>query len=97
MTGEHLDVILKNAQAKADKTEKDGYLALPEGSTLTFYVSHDGAMLTVGRVESVRVDGELVFARTAKRETYALARSDVFAVASEGTQGQPARRAGFGS
>ena len=93
MTGDHLDVILKNAQAT--KAEKDGYSSLPEGSTLTFYVAHDGAMLTVSRVEGVRLEGELIFARTAKRETYAIARADIFAVASEGTQGEARRRAGF--
>ena len=92
MTGDHLDVILKTAQAKA---EKDGFSSLPEGATLTFYVAHGGAMLTVSRIEGVRTEGELVFARTAKRETYALARTDIFAIASEGAQGQQPRRAGF--
>ncbi len=93
MTGEHLEAILKNAQAKA---EKDGYLALPDGAVLTLYVAHDGVSLTVSRVEAVKVDGEIVYARTAKKETYALGRSDLFAVALEGAVGQPVRRAGFG-
>jgi hypothetical protein len=92
MTGDHLDAILKNAQVKS---EKDGFSALPDGATLTFYVAHDGAMLTVSRVDGVRTEGELVYARTAKRETFALARGDIFAVASEGALGQPPRRAGF--
>jgi hypothetical protein len=44
------------------------------------------------------VDGELLYARSAKRELFAIARSDVFAVALEGSTaaGQPVRRAGFG-
>jgi hypothetical protein len=50
----------------------------------------------VSRVEGVKTDGELVYARTARRETYAFAKSDLFAVAVEGAVGQPARRAGFG-
>ena len=93
MTGEHLDAILKGAQAKADK---DGYQVVPEGGALTLYVAHDGVSLTVGRVEAVKVEGELVYARTARREVFALGRSDLFAVALEGAVGLPARRAGFG-
>lgn len=93
MTGEHLEAILKQAQSKSDK---DGYTALPEGGTVTFYVAHNGVSLTVSRVEAVKLDGELVYARTAKRELYAVARADIFAVGVEGGVGQPARRAGFG-
>ncbi|WP_394820936.1 hypothetical protein [Pendulispora albinea] len=94
MTGNHLEAILKQASAKLDK---DGFLALPDGAVLTLYVAHDGASLTISKVESLRIDGELVYARTAKRETFTLVQSDVFALAVEGAQGQPARRtAGFG-
>ena len=59
MTGDHLDVILKNAQAKS---EKDGFSSLPEGATLTFYVAHDGAMLTVSRIDpnTMREDGDQI-------------------------------------
>jgi hypothetical protein len=92
MTGDHLEAILKNAQAKM---EKDGFMALPDGAALTIYVAHDGVSLTVSRVEAIKMDGEIVYARTAKRETYALGRSDLFAVAMEGAVGQPVRRAGF--
>src|ERR1700733_2944789 len=70
MTPEHFDVILKNAQAKpAAGAEKDGFLSLPEGKMLSFYVAHEGASMSVSRVEAVKLDGELVFARTTKRET----------------------------
>jgi hypothetical protein len=93
MTGEHLDTILKNAQAK---TEKDGYANLPEGASLTLYIAHDGVALTVARVEAMKVEGELVHARTVKGERYSIGRSDLFAVAIDGAVGQPARRAGFG-
>jgi hypothetical protein len=94
MTGEHLDAILKTAHATKDK---EGWLALPEGATMTIYVAHDGASLSVSRVEAVRTEGEIVYARTPKRELYALARTDVYAVGFDGTAaGQPARRAGFG-
>jgi hypothetical protein len=93
MTGEHLEAILKNAQAKA---EKDGYSAMPEGATLTLYAAHDGVPLMISRVEAVKADGDFLYARTARRETFSLSRSDLFAVALEGAVGQPARRAGFG-
>jgi hypothetical protein len=93
MTGEHLEAILKNAQAKSDK---DGYMSLGDGALLTLYAAHDGVSLTVSRVEAVKIDGEIVYARTSKKETYALGRTDLFAVALEGAVGQPVRRAGFG-
>jgi hypothetical protein len=93
MTGDHLEAILKNAQAKS---EKDGYSVLPDGATMTLYAGHDGVPLTVPRVDGVKLEGEIVYARTARRETFALSRVDLFAVALEGAVGQPARRAGFG-
>jgi len=94
MTGNHLEAILKQASAKLDK---DGFLALPDGAAVTLYVAHDGASLTVSKVEALKLDGELVSARTSKRETYTVVQSDVFALAVEGTVGQPpVRRAGFG-
>jgi hypothetical protein len=94
MTGEHLEMILKNAQTKV---EKDGFANLPDGSSLTLYIAHDGVSLTVPRVEAVKVEGELVFARTAKGERFSIGRSDLFAVAVDGAAtGAPVRRAGFG-
>jgi hypothetical protein len=92
MTREQIETVLKTAQAKQDK---EGAYVLPEGSNLAFHVSHDGASLSFQRVESVRFEGELIFARSAKA-TVALVVPDVFAVTVEGTAGQPARRpAGF--
>jgi hypothetical protein len=94
MVGEHLQAILKSAQAKADK---DGSISLPEGTTATLYVSHNGVGLTVPRVESIRLgEGGIVHARTAKRESFAVELGDVFAISLDGAQGGPARRAGFG-
>jgi len=95
MTHDHLDSILKTAHCKQDK---EGWSVVPDGGTLTLYAAHDGVSLNVGRVEALRVDGEIVYARTPKRELFALARTDLFAVALEGAaaSGQPARRAGFG-
>ncbi len=95
MTPEHFDAILKNALAKSDG-EKNGFSTLPEGTTLSLYVSHDGASLVVPKVEAVRGEGELVYAKTQKKETFTVVRSDVFAISMEGGGGTPARRAGFG-
>jgi len=95
MTGEQLETILKAAHV--GKAESDGYAPLPEGTTLSLYVAHDGGTLTIARVDGVRIDGELVYARTTKRETtYVVVRSDVFAASIDGAAGQPPRRAGFG-
>lgn len=94
MTHDQLEAILKLSQAKS---EKDGFSVLPEGTTLTVYVAHGGGTLTMGRVEAIRSDGDLVYARTSKKETFAVAGDDVFAVAMDGGAGQPPRRpAGFG-
>jgi hypothetical protein len=93
MVGDSLSAILEKANAK---TDKNGLSVLPEGTTATLYVSHNGVGLTVSRVDGVKVEKGLLHARTTKRETYVLEVGDVFAVAFEGVQGTPARRAGFG-
>ena len=93
MVGEQLQAIFKNAQAKA---EKDGFTALPEGTTATLYAAHGGVALTVSRVEAIRVDDGLLTARTVKRETYMVDITDVFALAVDGATNGPVRRAGFG-
>jgi hypothetical protein len=93
MSIELIDTILKTTQAKSDK---EGYSALPEGTTLTLYVARGGATLQVPRIEAVKTEGEFVFARTAKRELFLLSRADIYAASSEGAIGAPVRRAGFG-
>jgi hypothetical protein len=95
MTGEHLEAILKVAGAKS---EKDGWQSLPEGSAMTLHVAHDGASMTVPRIDAVKQEGELVYARNPRRELFVVVRSDIFAVALEGeaSAGKVARRAGFG-
>lgn len=95
MTGDHLEAILKTAGAKG---ERDGWHLLPEGSAMTLHVAHDGASMTVSRIDAVRQEGELVYARNAKRELFVLVRGDIFAVALEGeaNAAKAVRRAGFG-
>jgi hypothetical protein len=92
MTREQIETILKTTQAKSDK---EGGHTLPDGSNVTFHVAHDGASVAIQKIESVRFDGEILYARSAK-QTVAIVGSDVFAVAVEGIGGSPARRpAGF--
>ncbi|HEX7604534.1 MAG TPA: hypothetical protein VF316_23110 [Polyangiaceae bacterium] len=94
MTQEHLDAILNLLQV--GKADREGWRAAPEGLLLTFHVAHSAGTLGVSRVEAVRFDGSLVLARTAKKELFAFDRDHVFAVATDGGAGQPARRPGFG-
>jgi hypothetical protein len=92
MTREQIETILKNAGAKSEKDSQ----SFPEGSNVTFHVAHDGASLSFQKIENVRFEGDLVYARSSK-QSLALAITDVFAVAVEGSQGQASRRpAGFG-
>ncbi len=90
MTREQIEAILKSGQAKLDK---EGF-SLPENANLTFHVAHDGASLAFQKLESVKFDGEILFAKSAK-QTVALVVSDVFAVSLEGTGGPQRRPAGF--
>ena len=91
MTRDQIEAILKTSQAKQDKEQ--GY-ALPEGSNVTFHVAHDGASLAFAKLESVKFDGELIYAKNPK-QTVAIVISDVFAVSVEGGGAQARRPAGF--
>ena len=78
------------------KGDKEGWDTLPEGASLTLYMSHDGASLTVNRIQAIRVEGELILARSQKKDLLFLARTDLFAVGVEGTAAGPVRKTGFG-
>jgi hypothetical protein len=91
MTRNEIEAILKTSGAKQDK---EGGFSLPEGSNLTIHVAHDGASLSFQKLEFVRFDGELLYAKNAKTNV-AIVVSDVFAIAVEGTVGQARRPAGF--
>ncbi|MDB4942796.1 MAG: hypothetical protein JWP97_2330 [Labilithrix sp.] len=93
MTRDQIEAILKTAGAKSDK---EGH-SFAEGSNVTFHVAHDGASLSFQKIENIRFEGDLVYAKSAK-QSLALATTDVFAVAVEGASGTAARRpAGFTS
>lgn len=91
MTREQIESILKSGQAKLDK--EIGWV-LSDGANVTFHVAHDGASLAFQKLESVRFDGELLFAKNAK-QTVAIVVSDVFAVSIEGANSPARRPAGF--
>jgi hypothetical protein len=90
MKPEHFAAALKQLGAKSAKDEWK-----LEGGSLTLYVAHGGVTLTVSRIETLRVDGELLLAKTHKGEAYSVAREDVFALAADSSPGQTSRRAGF--
>ncbi len=92
MTREQIETVLKTSQAKADK---EGMFVLPDGASVTLHLAHDGSSLALQKVEGIRFEGELIFAKSAKQTT-ALVTTDVYAVSIEGSVGGPPRRpAGF--
>jgi hypothetical protein len=94
MTEEHFSAIITAADAKKDS---QGWWVTQEGRHVTLYVSSGGgSSLTVSRVESLRLDGPLVKARSVKGEEYIIALEDLFAGAVEPAAAQGGRRAGFG-
>ena len=92
MTREQIEIILKNSLALLDK--ENGY-ALPEGSSATVHVAHDGASLGFTKLESLKFEGDLLYGKGSK-QTVVMVVSDVFAIAIEGGgPGQARRPAGF--
>lgn len=93
MTEEMLKAVLETAQAKSDGS---GAASLPEGRFMTLYAAHDGVSLAVSKVESVRVQHEVVRAKNSKGEVFVLALGDLFAAMIEpGSEGATVRKAGF--
>jgi hypothetical protein len=93
MHAEHLGQVLKIAHAK---TDKEGWDVLPEGTTLSLHVAYNGAGTTFGRVVAVKQEGDMLWARTPKKDLFAMVRTDVYAIAVEGASQEGARRPGFG-
>lgn len=71
-----------------------GWAEAPAERHITVHAAHDGVPLTVSKVEALRLDGSMVWARTRKGETYLLALSDIFALAVEAPKTSE-RKAGF--
>jgi hypothetical protein len=91
MTQDHLSALYAAAEAKKGD---DGWMILPDGRSLTLYVAADGATLTVARVQAVRLEGQLVHARTNKGEHYIVALEDAYAGSVDAPSGV-AKKAGF--
>ncbi len=88
-----LHAVLDTANAKPDK---DGWSALPEGRLMTLYAGSAGVALTLGKIEALKASPQILWARSAKGETYVLALTDVFAAAVDrGHEQQSGRKAGF--
>jgi hypothetical protein len=93
MTDEMLRAVLETAGAKLDK---DGWSSLPEGRLMTLYAAHGGVPLTIAKVEAVKVNQRIAWARSSKGETYLLNVDDLFAAAMDrGHDPQAGRKAGF--
>lgn len=74
--------------------EEDGWFKAPAERHVTLHAAHEGVGLTVAKVEAVKLDGELVWARTRRGETYQLSLADLFALAVEAPKNAE-RKAGF--
>jgi len=93
MTEDMFRTLLDDIGAKRDD---DGVIRLPEGQLMTLYAAHDGVPLTVGKVEALRLTNGVVRARSAKGESFFIAREDLFAMSVDGgDQVKAGRKAGF--
>ncbi|NOU29209.1 MAG: hypothetical protein HOO96_15005 [Polyangiaceae bacterium] len=94
MTREEFDEVLKAFQIKSDG---DGLFVAPKESTVTLHAAHGGGGMSVTRVEAIRISGGLLFARTTKKETFAIGIASVYALGIDGGNAESARKpAGFG-
>jgi len=82
---------------RAECSDADsGRSALPDGRSMTLYLSRDGASLQVSRVSELKLDGGIIEAIDHKGELFMLALADLFAASvTGGSKENPARKAGF--
>ena len=92
MTAEMLKTVLDTAGAKLDE---QGVAVLPERHTLSLYLAHDGASLTITRVVRVALHGEVLQAEDDKGELFVAHIGDAFAVSVAVPAGASTRKAGF--
>ena len=90
MTRDQIQAILKSSGAKEEK----GDFVLPEGSSLTLHVAHDGASLTFQKIEALKFEGDLIYGRNVKA-TVAVVVTDIFGIMLEGGTEKSRRPAGF--
>lgn len=90
MTSEELNKILALAEAK----EEQAGWKLPSGCTLTFHLASAGVGLSVSRVESLKVEGTQLQAKTSRHELFVVSLNDVFACSVDSSS-QHKPKAGF--
>ena len=76
------------------ETDTDGWSVLTDKRSCTLYASRGNAALTVSGVESFKLEGDIMIARTHKTGTYAIALDTIFSVSLDETSSRD-RRAGF--
>lgn len=87
-----IEAIVKAADTSFDKK---GVAALPDGTTVSLHVAHDGATLTVPRVVAITLHDDLVQAEGDKGELFFLSLSDLFAATVHAAGRKSGRQAGF--
>jgi hypothetical protein len=94
MTFSNLELALKALDVTAGK---DGWFAPAAGSTISLHAAHDGASLSVTRIERLKLTDGMVVAQTEKLERVAVAAGAVFTISVDASSGGSGRqRAGFG-
>jgi hypothetical protein len=91
MTSEHLTALLGVANATPDA---EGWQKPAEGRTLTLHLGHAGVSLSVSRIATLRVENDMLFAKSTHGEEYVVLLADVFAGSVEGMK-DVSRKAGF--
>jgi hypothetical protein len=90
MTGDQLGALLKLAEAtKAD----DGWSSLGQ-HTLTLHTAFNGAALSLARIESVKVAGSLLLAKSSRGEIHVVIMDNLFGGSIEPSR-ETGRKAGF--
>jgi len=90
MTSEQIASLLELAEAS--KTA-DAWLSL-ETHTLTLHAAFNGASLSLSRIQSLKLVGPLIYAKTSRGEIHVVRLEDVFAGSIEPSR-EKERKAGF--
>ncbi len=97
MKREDFDRILVEFGGVPENEKGQSRYKLPSGTLLSFYAANAGVPLSVTKTEEVRCTDGILFLRTARGETFAIALEDLFSIAKEASASGPSgRRAGFG-
>jgi hypothetical protein len=92
MTGDHLAALLTFAEAKKGG---DGWYNLGQRS-LVLHAAYNGSVLSFSRIESLKRENEIIFAKSSKGEVHVFLLSDVFAGTVDSSK-EKTRKAGFAS